>query len=262
MNRLTRRSKLVIGGCVFAAVAVGLVCTGQVQAATMDITVSAAASHFMAGSSDLTWAASSGDMIGIPPLGIGQEVITGGYHEALLLSGPTRYQSEKSLNNAEIINFTTGKDLQSDGPGLYEESLMLFSTGSAASGVTCAGIESMDQEGANFTAIPYYERLIVATSYMADQISYHSEGAISQADLEIPDALDFTVIGSGSGVGMFSVDGTSMSGIGNTTELGYVNGISESMISGGGFHLGGEVHWTSYREMFVEPDTETQEVQD
>ena len=93
-------------------------------------------------------------MASIPPLGIGQEVITGGYHETLLLSGSAEYRSGKTLNNSEIINFDTGKDVQSTGPGLYEESLMLFSTGSAASGVTCEGTGRMDEEGANFTAIP------------------------------------------------------------------------------------------------------------
>jgi hypothetical protein len=259
MNRLTRRQKLVIGGCVFAAIAIGIACTGQAQAATIDLSVTAAASHFMVGSSDLTWAASSGDMAGIPPLGIGQEVITGGYHEALLLSGPAQYRSRKTLNNSEIINFNTGKDLQSTGPGLYEESLMLFSTGSAAAGVTCGGTEGMDQEGANFTAIPYYERLIASTTYMADQLTYHSEGSISQADLETPDAMDFTVISNGSGLGTFTVDGMSISGIGNTTELGYVNAVHESMTVGGQFELGGEVRWTSFREAFDVPEIEIRE---
>ena len=71
---------------------------------------------------------------------------------------------------------------------------MLFSTGSAASGVTCEGTEGMNQEGANFTSIPYYERLIALTSLMAEALDYHSEGDISQADLEIPDSLDFTLL--------------------------------------------------------------------
>lgn len=77
-------------------------------------------------------------MTWIPTLGIGQGVITGGYHEALLLSGPVQYQSGKRMNNSEIISLDTGKGLQSTGPGLYEENLMLLSTGSAAAGVTCS----------------------------------------------------------------------------------------------------------------------------
>ena len=85
---------------------------------------------------------------------------------------------------------------------------------------------------------------------MADDIDYHSEGSISQADLEIPDELDFTLLSNGSGMGTFTVDGMSMSGIGNTTALGFVNGIHESVIAGGMFDLGGEVHWSSFRETF------------
>ena len=254
MNRLTRRQKLVIGGCVFAAIAIGFVCTGQVQAASVDVSVSAAASHFMTGSSDLNWAASSGDMANIPSLGIGQEVITGGNHEALLISGPVQYRSGKSLNNSVIIKFDTGKDLQSTGPGSYEESLMLFSTGSAAAGVTCGGTESMDQEGANFTSIPYYERLIASTSLMADNINYRTEGSISQADLALPDSFDYAMLSKGSGIGTFTVDGMSLSGIGNTTELGYVNAMYESVIVGGTFELSGEVRWTSFRETFDMPE--------
>lgn len=42
-------------------------------------------------------------------------------------------------------------------------------------------------------------------------------------------------------MGAFTVDGTSLSGIGNTTELGYVNAICESIEVGGEFDLGGEM---------------------
>ena len=140
--------------------------------------------------------------------------------------------------------------------------LFTITTGSAASGVTCEGAGSMDEEGANFTAIPYYERLIASTALMADALDYRSEGSISQADLEIPDSLDFAVLSKGSGMGTFAVDGMSLSGIGNTTELGYVNAVHESITVGGAFELGGEIHWTSFREMFGEPHTGTQEAQD
>lgn len=49
----------------------------------------------------------------------------------------------------------------------------------------------MDQEGRDFTATPCYERLIASTTFMAEQLNYHSEGSISQADLGTPDALNF-----------------------------------------------------------------------
>ena len=46
------------------------------------------------------------------------------------------------------------------------------------------------------------------------------------------------------------VDRMSLSGIGNTTGLGYVNAVHESTIVGGAFELGGDIHWTSFRETF------------
>ena len=99
----------------------------------------------------------------------------------------------------------------------------------------------MDQEGANFTSIPYYERLIASTSPMADNINYHSKGSISQADLEIPDSFHYAMLSKGSGIGEFIVDGMSMSGIGNTTGLGYVNAVHVSITAGGAFELSEEV---------------------
>ncbi len=35
--------------------------------------------------------------------------------------------------------------------------------------------------------------------------------------------------------------------------------LHESIMAGGEFELDGEVHWTSFREMSGEPDTEIQE---
>gem|GEM_PF-3866258 len=49
-----------------------------------------------------------------------------------------------------------------------------------------------------------------------------------------------------------------MSGIGNTTELGYVNAVHESIKVGGKFDLGGEVRWTSFRATFKGNDVESQ----
>jgi len=73
------------------------------------------------------------------------------------------------------------------------------------------------------------------------------------------DALDFAMLSKGSGVGTFAVDGMSMSGIGNTTELGYMNAVYESIMVGGQFEFGGEVRWTSFREMFDVDEIEIQE---
>ena len=88
------------------------------------------------------------------PLGIGQEVLSGGYQDGYILTGPSQYESSQKLNNSDIVHFDTASQVQTSGSGIYEESLMLHSCGAAASGVTC-GVDSLDAEGANFSTVPY-----------------------------------------------------------------------------------------------------------
>ena len=198
MNRLTRRRTLLIGGCVFAAVILGVACTGTTpaQAATVDVAFMGSSDQSLIGSSDLTWVVSNGDLTKVPPLGIGQEVLSGGYQDGYILTGPSQYESSQVLNNSDIVHFYTVSQVKSTEPSIYEESMMLYSAGAAASGVTC-GVDSLDAEGANFTATPYCETVFVRSLFMADDLAYRSVGSIDQADLEMPDAFAFTAIGSG-----------------------------------------------------------------
>jgi hypothetical protein len=78
MNHLTKRRKLLIGGCVFAAVVLGVACTGitPAQAATVDVSFMGASDQSLVGSSDMTWVVSNGDLVKVPPIGIGQEVLS------------------------------------------------------------------------------------------------------------------------------------------------------------------------------------------
>ncbi len=198
MNRLTRRRTLLIGGCVFAAVILGVACTGTTpaQAATVDVAFMGSSDQSLIGSSDLTWVVSNGDLTKVPPLGTGQEVLSGGYQDGYILTGPSQYESSQVLNNSDIVHFYTVSQVKSTEPSIYEESMMLYSAGAAASGVTC-GVDSLDAEGANFTATPYCETVFVRSLFMADDLAYRSVGSIDQADLEMPDAFAFTAIGSG-----------------------------------------------------------------
>ena len=198
MNRLTRRRTLLIGGCVFAAVILGVACTGTTpaQAATVDVAFMGSSDQSLIGSSDLTWVVSNGDLTKVPPLGTGQEVLSGGYQDGYILTGPSQYESSQVLNNSDIVHFYTVSQVKSTEPSIYEESMMLYSAGAAASGVTC-GVDSLDAEGSNFTATPYCETVFVRSLFMADDLAYRSVGSIDQADLEMPDAFAFTAIGSG-----------------------------------------------------------------
>jgi hypothetical protein len=251
MNRLTRRQKLVIGGCAFTALVLGLTLGPcHVQAATLEIAVSSAASDYTTGSSEISWAASDGDLAGLPPLGTGQEVLTGGHRDHVLVSGPTRYAHQDEVNNSEIIRFTSSRDLDASGPGVYEESAWVDSCGSAASGVNCASSGELDQDGANFTATPYCEQVVTTSSFMTDRLTYRSSGAIVQADSDIPDSLKYASDETGNGSGMFRAVGFTRAGIGSTNDLGYVNGINERRGVGGRFRLGSTVRWTSFKKTF------------
>ncbi|MCX6690415.1 MAG: hypothetical protein NTZ39_12115 [Methanoregula sp.] len=153
------------------------------------------------------------------------------------------------LNNSDIVHFDTVSQVQTSGPGIYEESMMLHSCGAAASGVTC-GVDSLGAEGANFTATPYCETVFVHTLFMADDLAYRSVGSVAQGDLEMPDTFGFTAIGSGSGMGLMSFGSRSLAGIGNTTELGYVNSIGKDLMVNGRFNIGEDVRWTSFAKTF------------
>ena len=81
IKRLSQRRKLIIGGCVFAAVVLGVACTGitPAQAAGIEVSMSATGDQGLSSSSEWSWMASDGDLTKVPPLGIGQEVLQGGY---------------------------------------------------------------------------------------------------------------------------------------------------------------------------------------
>jgi hypothetical protein len=250
MNRLTRRRKLVIGGCVFAAIVAGLAITAApAQAAIVSVSFMGNADQSLIGSSDMTWSVSNGDLSKVPPLAIGQEVLSGGYQDGIILTGPSEFETSQLLNNSDIVHFDTMSQVQSSGPGIYEESMMLSSAGAVAAGVTC-GAGSLDAEGASFTASPYCETVITRSLFMTGDLNYRSAGSITQADLEVPDTYTFTAIGSGTGMGSTSFGSRSLAGIGTTTELGYGNSISKDLIAGGRFNIGEDVRWTSFSKTF------------
>jgi hypothetical protein len=110
---------------------------------------------------------------------------------------------------------------------------MLYSAGAAAAGVTC-GAESLDNEGADFTATPYCETVITKSLFMTDNLAYRSVGSVGLTDLEVPDTFTFAAIGSGSGSGSKSFSAKSLSGIVTTSELGYMNSTSKNLMADGG----------------------------
>jgi hypothetical protein len=107
-------------------------------------------------------------------------------------------------------------------------------------------IASMNIKQMNYTAVPYCESVITGTSFSVNDLVYRSQGSISQADDVMPDSLGFVVLSNGSGSGTFFARSGCMAGIGPSGELGYMNGVTETLSVGGRFELGGKVEWTSF----------------
>ncbi len=247
IKRLMQRRKLVIGGCIFAAVVLGVACTGitPAQAASCEVAIQASGDQMLSTSSDWTWAASDGDLTKAPPLGIGQELLSGGYVGSVLVNGPGTYSGDRSLSADEILEFSTGQQVDSQGPGILTESLIVYSVGSPSAGVTC-GSDSLDEDGANLTRPAYCEYAGASTMFMTDSLSYRSAGGISQGDTELPDSLAMDVSSSGNGYGNFAAGSRSLIGIGNTTALGYVHTTSEKVGAAGNFVVNGKMRWSSF----------------
>ena len=129
--------------------------------------------------------------------------------------------------------------------GILSESLMVYSYGSPAAGVTC-GADSLDAEGANLTRQAYCEYVGASTMFMTDTLNYRSTGGISQGDTEQPDSLAMDVSSSGNGFGSSAAGSRSMIGIGNTTARGYVHTTSERVGSAGNFMVNGRARWSSF----------------
>ncbi|MCX6699404.1 MAG: hypothetical protein NTV68_05685 [Methanomicrobiales archaeon] len=55
-----------------------------------------------------------------PYPGIGQEVLSGGYQDGSILTGPSQYENSQMLNNSDIVHFDTVSQVKSTGPGFYE----------------------------------------------------------------------------------------------------------------------------------------------
>ena len=66
----------------------------------------------------------------------------------------------------------------------------------------------------------------------------------------MPDAFGFPAIGPGLGMGSIIFGTSSFAGIGNTTELGYVNSIGKDQMANGRFNIGEDVRWTLFAKTF------------
>jgi hypothetical protein len=247
LRRLMQRRKLLIGGCVFAAVVLGVACTGisPVQAGGFDVQTCATGDSMISASSDWAWSASDGDIRGTSPLSAGQELVQGSYSGSVLVSGPGTMTCNRGLLTSELLSFSTGQEVYGRGSTILSESLTVNSFGSPAAGVTC-GSDQPDAGGANLTRQAYHDYAGASTMFMADSLNYHSAGDISQGDSLQPDRMVMEVDATGSGTGLFSAGSRSLTGIGNTSALGYSHAVSEKVRTAGRFMVNGRARWSAF----------------
>ena len=69
---------------------------------------------------------------------------------------------------------------------------------------------------------------------------------MEQGDTELPDSMVMDMEATGHGSAQFSAGSRSLTGIGNTTALGYVHTTSEKIGAAGNFVVNGKVRWSSF----------------
>ena len=247
LKRLAQRRNLVVGGCIFAAVILGVACTGvtPAHAASCEVSLSASGDQGVMSSSEWSWMASDGDLAKTPPLGIGQEVLSGSYSGSVLVAGPSSVIAKRGLSSEDVLGFETEQEVESRAPGILTESIAVYSVGAPAAGVTC-GSDSLDADGANFTRSAYCEYAEMSGLFMTDALDYHSSGEIRQGDIDVPDSLVMDLSSSGTGHGSLDMGSLSRCGIGNTTALGYVHTTLEKVGVSGTFTINGKMRWGSF----------------
>ncbi len=211
--------------------------------AVMQLTTQGTGSQGVCASSDLQWAASSGNMqpANLSP---GQITLTGAYSGFALTSGKSTVQSARTLDQTALIEFQAEQHTTSAGPGSTGESYALFSVG-APGEVTC--------ENTTTLFIPFCEAAVATSLIQGSNLAYDGMGAISQADDVIPDSFNVMMQATGDGQGSMSFGTMSKAGIDNTTALGYTNHASQSITGFGEFRIAQTVDWTSFKNTFDTP---------
>jgi len=96
------------------------------------------------------------------------------------------------------------------------------------------------------TQLVYCEYASMSILFMTDVLNYHSAGGISQGDTGQPDSMLMNMEATGHGSGQFSAGSRSLTGIGNTSALGYVHALHEQTGAGGVFAIRGRAKWSSF----------------
>jgi hypothetical protein len=249
-NRLIRRRKAVIAGCIFTAVAALLLVQGG-QAASLSYNVQASGDHlFVAG--DLSWMAGSVDLGTVPPLTCGGEVLQGGHAVRVMSTGPSSYSHTGTLDASDLLLFQQVTEATAIN-GVYRDGLFIDGCGAPWSESACG---PMPTEGEVDSFAPYCSGASIQSSAMGRNLNVQSQGAIVQAGTDFPDSMAAGIRISGDGMAKIQMRSYNIAGLaGNTSEIGYINSMNQRAMAGGkAFALQAGFEWTSFAGLFAEPE--------
>lgn len=245
------RKRVTIAGCVFCAIAVGLLATGGVQAA-MILSELSGSGGFLAGGSALTWQISNSNNTGLP-LVCGQEIVMASAVDSFLATGDgSTYKSRQALQNGDLITMQTEREVAFN-EGVYQDSLWYEGAGAGNPEGGC-GIDQLiavptgESENETIPAVdPYCSTFFAGSHMMGSGIKYQGMNVVTSGDLELPDSAGFQMAGSGgNGFGSVSMRSASITPY-------YRNSDSQSLIAGGKpFALEGKFQFTSFAKTFDE----------
>ncbi|MEI6842527.1 MAG: hypothetical protein WCK53_14760, partial [Methanomicrobiales archaeon] len=75
----------------------------------------------------------------MPAVPAGQDVLRGSSRGRVHPFWPVAVREFQALNHSDLVHFDTVNQVQTSGPGIFDEDLMLHSAGAAAAGVTLSG---------------------------------------------------------------------------------------------------------------------------
>ena len=175
-----------------------------------------------------------------------------GGHDTRVL-GTGSYQASATLDATEIMLYQYETDAQL-GKGIYQEGLYVDGCGSPWVESTCG---PMPEEGETVAAATAYcSGASFSSMAMGRALTINSAGATVQAG-EFPDSLAATTRISGDGMASINIRSWNLAGIGNSTALGYQNGMSQRIFAEGHtMQTGADFAWSSFAGLWAEPEPE------
>jgi hypothetical protein len=203
-------------------------------------------------SGDMSWIAGTSDINKVPPLECGGEFLMGGYSTRVVSTKPSAYSSTVELDATEIMLFKQVTEATNIN-GMYRDSTFVEGCGAPWSEEICG---PTPEETAVYPA--YCSGAQFSNFAIGKNMAVKSSSGVIQASTEFPDSMAAQAVMSGDGRGTITMRSINMAGIGNTSELGYVNNMKKEVTAGGKqFGVGATFQWESFANLWnVEEEPE------